>query len=182
MAQSWRVARDSPNRNTPALDAAALDRLALAYVARYATTRAKLAAYLHRKLTERGWAGEGAADVGAIVDRMAALGYVDDRAFAEARGAALTRRGYGTRRIALALQLAGIERDDATPAMEAASENAEDAAIAFARRKRIGPFAREAQGPDQRRRALAAMLRAGHPAAIARRVVNCTDPAQLSEK
>ena len=36
------------------LDAAALDRLALRYVERFATTRGKLADYLRRKMRERG--------------------------------------------------------------------------------------------------------------------------------
>ncbi|KTW08260.1 RecX family transcriptional regulator, partial [Sphingomonas sanguinis] len=37
-----------------------LERLALRYVERFATTEGKLVDYLTRKLRERGWAGEGA--------------------------------------------------------------------------------------------------------------------------
>ena len=37
-----------------AIDAKGLDALALRYVSRYATTRYKLASYLHRKLREKG--------------------------------------------------------------------------------------------------------------------------------
>ena len=44
-------------RIAPPLDEAGLNELALAYVARYATSRAKLLAYLARKLRERGWGG-----------------------------------------------------------------------------------------------------------------------------
>src|SRR3546814_652087 len=73
-----------PRRSLKPLDAAALDRLALRYVERFATTRAKLAAYLARKIRERGWAG-ARVEPAEVASRMAALGYVDDRAFAEAR-------------------------------------------------------------------------------------------------
>ena len=70
------------------LDPARLERLALRYVERFATTRAKLRRYLERKLRERGWGADAAPDTAALVERMAALGYVDDAAFAEARVAA----------------------------------------------------------------------------------------------
>ena len=76
-------------RTPPPLDRRALEDLALRYVARFATTRGKLAEYLARKVRERGWDGPAAADPAAIADRMAELGYIDDRAFAEARARSL---------------------------------------------------------------------------------------------
>ncbi|MFX8922223.1 hypothetical protein ABTN04_19345, partial [Acinetobacter baumannii] len=83
------------------LDPARLNELALAYAARFATSAGKLSAYLKRKVRERGWEGEGdAADaMAAVVGRMVELRYVDDVAFAQARGSGLLRRGYGARRI-----------------------------------------------------------------------------------
>lgn len=147
--------------------------MAIRYVGRFATTRARLAAYLQRKITERGWAGEGAPPVEALVERMAAAGYVDDRAFAAARTASLARRGYGARRQADALRAAGVTREDAA-ALRDAEEDAEGAALAaaraFARRKRLGPWGGPAD-PDKARRQLAAMLRAGHDFAVARLVL-----------
>jgi regulatory protein len=87
----------------PPLDAEALERCALHYAGRYATTRAKLAAYLERKLRRHGWAGDEDPAVDRLVEQMAGLGYVDDRAFASARAASLGRRGYGERRIGQAI-------------------------------------------------------------------------------
>ncbi len=81
----------APRRQAPPLDASALERLALRYVERFATSRAKLADYLRRKIRERGWDG-APADVDALSERMAVLGYIDDRAFAEARARSLARR------------------------------------------------------------------------------------------
>lgn len=171
VAQTWRVARYDPNRPPRPLDAGALDRLALHYVGRYATTRAKLASYLNRKLAERGWDGEASPPIEALVERFAALGYVNDRIFAEARAASLSRRGYGERRVGEALKAAGIDGEDAAAARAVAKAGAHDAAMAFARRKRIGPFAGEKPDRDGCRRLLAAMLRAGHSFELSRKIV-----------
>ena len=152
----------------PPLDAAGLDRLALRYVERFATTRGRLAAYLSRKVRERGWDGD-AVDTRAVAERMATLGYVDDRAFADARGQALARRGLGARRVAA---------DWRAPA----SSSPIPAALAFARRKRIGPYGTGDPDRAARQRQLAAMLRAGHGLDLARRVVALAPGAELPEE
>jgi regulatory protein len=155
----------------PPLDADALQRAALFYAGRYATTRAKLATYLGRKLRERGWSGAEPPPVEELVERMATLGYVDDRAFASARASALSRRGYGARRVGAALREAGIAEEDAADAREIASSEAWQAALRFAQRRRIGPFSQTEADRPAREKALASMLRAGHPMGIARRFV-----------
>jgi regulatory protein len=155
----------------PPLDPESLERLALFYVGRYATTRSKLGGYLARKVRDRGWAGEGTPPVEDLVDRFTELGYVDDRAFAVSRAAALQRRGYGERRIDQALYAAGIADEDAAPAKAEIEDGAWAAALRFAERKRIGPFA--AQEPDRaaQQKAFAAMLRAGHPMDLVRKLI-----------
>ncbi len=155
----------------PPLDAEALEQAALFYAGRYATTRARLAAYLVRKVRERGWSEAGPPQIEALVERMAALGYVDDRAFANAKAGALTRRGYGLRRVGQALRAAGIGEEDGAEAREAARESAWDAALRYAERRKIGPFAAVEADRPARDKAFAAMLRAGHPADLARRIV-----------
>ncbi|MBW4329745.1 RecX family transcriptional regulator [Stakelama sp. CBK3Z-3] len=154
----------------PPLDPAALERLALRYVERYATTRARLAAYLARKLRERGSAG-AMPDIDALVERFAELGYVDDRAFGEMRAAAMARRGLGARRVAQALRHAGIEEDDADALAPEIGERRVETALAFAKRKRIGPFARSQPDRALREKQISAMVRAGHDFAIARAIV-----------
>lgn len=162
------MSRD-PRRPLPPLDQPALERAALRYVERYATTRTKLVAYLNRKLRERG--REGEIDVDALADRMAELRYVDDRAFAEARVASMTRRGLGARRVRDALRLAGVGEEETSEFHDTLEEGAEGAALAFARRKRIGPFATVPVERDRREKQIAAMVRAGHAPALARRIV-----------
>lgn len=172
----------APGRRSPRpLDEERLRELALHYVGRFATTRAKLATYLNRKLRERGWAGEGTPDLPALVERLAELGYVDDRAFGVAKAGSLTARGYGKRRVRQALAMAGVGEEDATEGTAIAEERAADAALRFAARRRIGPFAPEPHDPVQREKALAAMIRAGHDFALARAIVDATpgNPPEL---
>ena len=116
-------------RPRPPLDRRRLEELALRYVGRFATSRKRLADYLERKLKERGWEGEGRAPVGEIVERLAALGYVDDAAFALARARSMGTRGYGSRRLAGALAAAGIAEADAEPAMEHSAEESGEAIL-----------------------------------------------------
>jgi regulatory protein len=156
-----------PRRPLTALDRAALERLALRYVERYATTRGRLAQYLARKIRERGWAEEAAADPAALANKLAELGYIDDRAFAESRASAMGRRGLGARRIDHALRYAGIDAEDAAAIAPVIEADVTTSALAFARRKRIGPYAREAPDPKGREKQVAAMVRAGHAPALA---------------
>lgn len=155
----------------PPLDSESLERLGLFYAGRYATTRAKLAAYLRRKIGERGWSGNGAPPVEALVERFASLGYVDDRAFAAARSASLLRRGYGERRVREALRGAGIAEADSAEARAIAEEEALAAAHRFARRRRLGPYADSVPDRPAREKAAAAMLRAGHRLDLVRQVL-----------
>lgn len=169
-----------PARSAQPLDAATLERLALRYVERFATTRAKLRSYLHRKVRERGWSGSEPAGVDALCDRIVELGYIDDRAFAEAKGVAMTRRGLGARRVGEALRAAGIEERDRGEVRDIVAERSGVAALTFARRRRIGPFAPVQPDRDQRERQMAQMLRAGHDFATARRIVDAA-PGEILE-
>lgn len=166
MRHAARSSRPPP----PPLDAAALERLALRYVERFATTRGKLTDYLRRKIRERGWDGPD-ADPAALAERMAGLGYVDDRGFAAARAGAMARRGLGARRIDGALRQAGIDDEDREDLAPDIAEGATVAALAFARRRRIGPWGDGDTDRKSTEKQIAAMLRAGHGFDLARRIV-----------
>lgn len=162
-----------PRRTPRPLDENGLRDLGLAYVGRFATTRHKLRQYLERKIRERGWAGDRRPDVGAIADRFAEQGYIDDSAFALAKAQALSARGYGKRRVLQTLKVAGVANEDGEAACDHAEGEAVAAALRFAERRRIGPFR---TGPaldrKQREKALAAMMRAGHRLEIARAILS----------
>lgn len=174
------------------LDAERLRELALAYVARFATTSAKLEAYLSRKLRERGWNGgegkslESPPDLSEISARFVEMGYIDDEAYARSRSSGLLRRGYGPRRVSQDLYAAGINeqiRDDIAPG-EAAIRNA---ALAMARKRRFGPFA--ADGPthdpkldkDRKQKQIAAMVRAGHSFDAVRAIMDAQNAKAATE-
>jgi regulatory protein len=161
------------------MDRDKLNELALFYVGRYATTRAKLSAYLARKVRERGWSGEGGADIAGLVERFAKTGLVDDASFALAKSRSLSERGYGRGRVRQALRAAGIDEADGEAAHELAAEQAVEAALRFARRRRIGPFASDRPDRQTREKALAAMIRAGHGFDLARTVVDAAPGSEL---
>lgn len=153
------------------------------YVERFATTRGRLTDYLRRKMRTRGWEGE-AVDPAAIADRMAELGYIDDRAWAEAKASSMARRGLGARRVAGVLRQAGIAGEDADALAPAVADRSLDAAIAYARRRRIGPFADQPGDRPTREKHVAALLRAGHSVRIARALAGMDpgdDPVALLE-
>lgn len=162
-------------RRAKPLDRSRLEELALAYVARFATSTGKLRAYLERKLRERGFVDGEEPDVEGLVSKFAARGYVDDEAYGRARAADLAARGYGARRVEQTLRAAGIEeqlRSDTAPE----EAEARQAIVALAKRRRFGPFAAAKddepveEAHKRREKQLAAMIRAGHSFEHARRV------------
>ena len=112
------------------------------------------------------------AAIAEVAARLTALRYVDDRSFAIARGAALERRGLGQRRIARQLMVDGVRADDAAEPLDHAASAALDTALAFARRRRLGPWARAAVADPRARQAqIAAFVRAGHGVGLAARII-----------
>jgi regulatory protein len=171
----------SPLRRSPTpLTQSALQELALRYVGKYATTRAKLRAYLARKVRERGWDGAGEPDLEALASRFADLGYIDDASYAMAKSRALSARGYGKRRLAQKLHQAGVSDDDSRRAFDAAEEAAVEAALRFARRRRFGPFAAYAADRQEREKWIASMVRAGHGFGLARAIASLAPGAEVN--
>ena len=186
-----RKSAKKPRRSRP-LDETALKDLALAYVARFSTTGAKVESYLARKIRERGVAEDEDGrvrelDVTGIVTRLIELGYVDDDAYAHAKSRDLTARGYGARRVEQALWAAGVDehvRSDHAPG-EAASRRA---AVLLAKKRRFGPFGTPPESDEmpetrhkRREKQVAAMLRAGHLYAHAGFIVDAATQDEIED-
>ena len=173
--------RNDPDRLPKPLNSAKLRDLALHYVGRYATSRAKLATYLTRKIRERGWV-EGAKDpdIDAMIEDFDRLGYVDDVAYAASRARALTSRGFGARRVNEDLRAKGITETDSSEAREESGNARWQSAERFAQRKRIGPFATEQATPELQHKQFQAFLRAGHSFDIAKAFVRAA-PGEVVE-
>ena len=159
-------------RRPPApLDPARLEELALAYVARFATSRAKLEGYLARKLRERGWDSARPPQVAELAERFVAAGYIDDEAYARSRAGSLLRRGYGMRRVSRALDAAGIA-GEVRAGLRPGQGATRRAALAMVRKRGFGPFGAEPVDRARREKQIAALLRAGHPLDSARELVD----------
>lgn len=184
-------ARRGAKRPKPPLTETRLRDLALHYAARFASTGARLEAYLLRKIRERGLAedadgGTIEVDVPALVARLVELGYVDDDAYARMRARDLGARGYGARRVEESLRHAGVGEGlrQAHAPGEAASRRA---AALMARKRRLGPFGAQAADGDPiaarkaHEKAVAAMLRAGHQYEHARFILGARSPEEIEE-
>ncbi|RJY09838.1 regulatory protein RecX [Aurantiacibacter aquimixticola] len=180
--QGNRQARKRVRTPPKPLTRAVLEELALAYVARFATSAGKLERYLQRKLRERGWSEDepDGADVPALISRFVDKGYVDDEAYARMRSSDLLRRGYGANRVRQALGEAGIVegvRESVQPG-EAARRRA---ALHMARKRRFGPFAVQPADREKREKQIAALLRAGHSFDHARAVLEAESEERAEE-
>ncbi|MBE7200091.1 MAG: RecX family transcriptional regulator [Parafilimonas terrae] len=163
-----------------------LERSALHYLERYSASTEMLRRTLARRVEKRArLRGEDPAAfaemIGATVARAVSAGLVDDTRFTETRVATLRRRGTSSRGVSAKLAAKGVPRDvveaamqaerDAVPEGEAADIETQ-AAQAYAKRRRLGPYRRPDQRAAYRDRDLAAMARAGFAYALARHVVD----------
>lgn len=161
----------------PAPDAASLREAALAHLARFAATEAGLARVLARRVDRWERAGGDAvaaraarAAIPGIVRDLATAGAVDDAAFAVARARRLARAGASRRAVTVHLASRGVSAEIAQVADPESAERDYTAALAYARRRRIGPFGTGSDGAD-RLKELAKLARAGFSRAVAERVL-----------
>jgi regulatory protein len=146
-------------------DEASLDAAAQRYLARFSSSAENLRRILLRK-------ADDAALVDVVVERCRRRGFVDDRAYATARSASLRRAGASARAIEERLRQKGVEREIIRAALAEAPPEIE-AAVALARRRRLGPFRRTGHPAEFREKDLAAFARAGFSLETAREVLGC---------
>lgn len=158
-----------------------LERWALAYLGRYASSAENLRRVLLRRARRHAPAGAApapaaAALIAALVERYRRSGLLDDAAYAAARVRSLHRRGESLTKIRARLAAKGIDSPVATQAVRDLRDELADpdlaAACAFARRRRLGPYRRAAAA---RAHELAAFARAGFDRRVAERVLACDD-------
>lgn len=170
---------------------ASLGNAALHYLGRYATSSWNLRRVLMRKVersarvhgTERDAA---AAAVDRLIARYQESGLLDDRAYAEAQAAALHRRGASVRAIRARLLGKGVDGDliEAALAVRAPGPGEPElaAALAYARRRRLGPCRPPAARKSMREKDLASLARAGFAYDIARRVMEAETAEELERE
>jgi len=171
-----------------------LQNAAAFYLERYPATAEGLRRVLRRRVRKAEIAEAPVMDgveaaIEAIVQRFVAAGAIDDKEFAQTKARSLHRRGTSGRMTRHKLKLAGVDDGTLDRALVALDEELDtdperrewQAAVALARRRRLGPFRVEAERADRRHRDLAAMARAGFALAVARKVIDAADVAALDD-
>jgi len=161
-----------------------LDQIALDYLARFATSRKRVEDMLTRRIRRSAHFHDDdpaplLAAIPAVIAKLERHRFLDDAAFAGMKAASLTRRGTSKRQIEAKLAQFGIAVETRGQALDALAEEFgnvdEAAAIAYAKRRRLGRYrARHIAGEqrlEQAKRDLAAMARAGFSFDLAKRVL-----------
>jgi len=168
-----------------------LERAALHYLERFASSAENLRRMLMRRVERSARAHgtdreTGAAWVAEIVESSVRSGLVDDRSYAEGRALTLFRRGASSRAIRAQLRAKGVADDDIQAALARLAEEAAEpetaAAAAYARRRRLGPYRAAAERTARREKDLAAMARAGFAYDLARRIIDADDAGALEDE
>ncbi|MCO4763914.1 MAG: RecX family transcriptional regulator [Myxococcales bacterium] len=183
-------------RPPPKATQALVERWAMSYVNRYYAAEASVRATLERRIRRScdahhaplgealGWADE-------VIGRLREAGVIDDARWARDKARALADRGVAVRSIAHRLRVKGLADGHIEAAIAKLSQNwagepvdpAFEAAVAYAKRRRFGPFCRD---PDERQerfqKQLAAMARAGHSYGVARRILDAADADALLDQ
>lgn len=178
--------RRQPLKATPE----GLERSALYYLERYDSSSGHLRRLLGRKILlsarVHGTDPEaGRAAVERLIARLTGAGVLDDTRYARGRVRALIARGTSDAMIRARLRAKSVPAELIDAALaEAAGAHPDHelaAALRYAQRRRLGPFRLEARA-ERRDRDLAALGRQGFSYEIARRVIDCDDPAELARE
>ena len=186
------MSADAPagRRKTRKVTAKSLDRSALFYLERFATSADNLRRVLIRRVessarfhgTDR---HEGAAMIDNLVARYLASGLLDDRVYAEGRVRTMRQRGSSARLIHLKLRQKGVADEVIAEALASLAGDGTEpevaAAKAFASRRRLGPFRLPGDREEKREKDLAALARVGFSYAVARRVIEASSPEDLGD-
>lgn len=175
--------RRGPRRATPEY----LERSALYYLERYAAPAGHLRRLLLAKVARSARFHGTDAEVGAeaveqLLARLSHAGQLDDAGYAASRARSLMRRGASARAIRARLLQKSVAPALIDQALAGLAEEAREpelaAALAYARRRRLGPYRIDARSAC-RQRDLAALGRQGFDLDTARRVIDAKDLAQI---
>lgn len=157
-----------------------LHAAALRHLARYACSVASLRRVLGRRVDRSAQAHGTDPEVGrqmveAELQRLIAAGLLDDATYADTLARSLRRRGASRRLVRARMSEKGVGGDLAVAALAEEEDPAAaelEAAMALARRRRLGPWRSEAERAARRDRDLAALARAGFDLQTARAVID----------
>ncbi|WP_198946828.1 regulatory protein RecX [Kiloniella majae] len=192
MERSEKNNREQPKRKVPRKATAKyLGNVARFYLERYATTEAGLRRYLMRKVNlsakEHGTIPqEGAEIIEGLISKFRDLNFLNDERYAEGRSGSLHRKGMSLRAIRQDLSLKGVPEEFVNKAIDLIQEESNnpdlEAAISYARRRRLGPYRTDDKREERRDKDLAALGRKGFSFAIAERVILADGIEELEDE
>jgi regulatory protein len=163
------------------LGPADLKDAALHYLGSYAASTARLRQVLTRRIKRSAKANDLEVEplleeLERVIFMLTRTGLLNDATFAEGRVRSLNRRGGSRRQIVAKLSAAGVAKATTVEALAGLDAELPDAeiaaAIAYAKRRRLGVFrALRDETPERRRKDLMAMARAGFALDLARRAL-----------
>jgi regulatory protein len=165
-----------------------LENAALYYLGRFATSSENLRRVLMRRVDRAAKHHDTdrqacAKMIDQLIKKFLENGFLDDLAYARAQGASMNRRGKSTRAIQSWLRQRFVPADIVEATITALTKELGEpdlaAAIAYARKRRLGPYRRVERTPDSLDQELAALARSGFSYGLARRIVDATDIEEL---
>jgi regulatory protein len=172
-----------------------LANVALHYLGRYAASEASLRRVLTNRIYRAGMDHpDFAADaekkrelhsaIEAIIETHKRTGIINDAVFAEMKVGSLRRQGKSRRMIQQKLGVKGVSGAIVAAALDQNADGAEPqdvelkAALALAKKRRLGPFRQTPADDDRRRKDFATLARAGFSSAIARQALKAEPPEE----
>lgn len=156
-----------------------LSNIALYYLKRFETTKAKLRDVLRRRVDAYAYYDkafdktEAYGWIDDLVEKYAQLRYVDDVRFAEFKIRDYLAAGKSYRYILGKMKEKGVSEDIVADLFAREEYNPYEAALKLAKKKKIGPYEPDAQKRKERRnKDLAVLLRAGFDYDIALKVLD----------
>jgi len=167
-----------------------LRNAALRYIDRFATSRENLRQVLMRRVQKSNFHHDTSLEEGAIwidelLTKLEEANFINDANYAEMRAGSLHRKGTSLRVISMKLKEKSISEDTISGALQTLREETDsedlerDAAIALARRRRLGPWRLPDKREDLKDKDLATLARAGFSYDLAREVIEAETPEDL---
>ena len=152
-----------------------LEQLALTYLNRFDCTASKLRQHLTLRAKKVGATDDAAIWIGELCERYLGSGVLDDARFARNLASQLNARGKSARAISQKLHARGVPSDVASELMAARRQDLPEAELeaarAYVRRRRLGPFRSDEKREAFRHKDLASLARQGFSFDIARRAL-----------
>ena len=173
------------------LSVASIENAALYYLGRYATSSENLRQVLERKIIRASKHHETNIKactrfVGDLIQRYLENGILNDKIYAQAQAASMNRRGKSLRAIRSRLRQKALSSEIIDKAIEVLTDQVGtpdlSAAIAYARKRRLGPYRKNVHSQSNLDKELATLARSGFSYSLALHIVKAKNIDELESE